>query len=103
MVVFLTDGVLRGEPEVLLNRESIFEAASREGLNRGVLVVHALQNAGAFKIIDGLAHRRSVLAGKEKLCLARSRNAEFGVLVNIAVSMTGDCNRLLPGAHIGLD
>ena len=103
VVVFFTDRILCGEPKVLLYGKRIFKAASCKRLDRGILVVHALQYAGALEIVDGFAHLGAVLTGEDKLGFSFAGDTEFGVLINIAVSMTGNRNRLLPGTYVGLD
>ena len=102
-VVLLHDGVLGGEPEVLLLGQSILEAGAGKALNGGVLVVGALQNAGALELVDGLALDATVHAGEDQLGLAGLVNAEFGVLIDIAVAVTGNRNGSGPAGDIGLD
>ena len=102
-IVLLGDGVFRGEPQILLGLDRILEAGMREGLNGGVLVVDALQDARALKVVDGLSKGIAVLAGEDELRLALFGDAVLGALVQVAVRMTGNGDRLLPVLHDRLD
>ena len=55
LVVVLGDGVLGGEPDILLHVQRVGEAAAGEGQNGVVPVVHGLQHAGAVEVVDRLA------------------------------------------------
>ena len=73
-----------------------------KGHNRAVLVVLSLKNAAALKVIDGFSELASVSTGEDKLCLAGGGDSVFCSLVNVAVSVTRDGDRLLPVANGGL-
>ena len=103
VVVFLADGILGGEPQVLFGGQSIVKAAAGKALDGGILVVGALQHTGALEVIDGLAHLGAVRAGEHQLGLAGAGNAELGALVHVAVGMTGNGDGLFPGLDHRLD
>ena len=103
VVVLLGDGVLGGEPQVLLGVQGELEAAHGETRDGGVQVVHALGHAGAVVLVHQLADLRAVVAGVHKLHLAGAGHADLGVLVHIAVGMAGDGDGARPVAHAGLD
>ncbi|MPM76148.1 hypothetical protein SDC9_123144 [bioreactor metagenome] len=103
MVVELADGVLGGKPQVLFRIQRVAEAAVRKRLNRGILVVHGLQHAGALEVVNRLAEARAVFAGKDQLGLALFRHAVFGAAVYVAIGVTGDCDGLFPVLDDGLD
>ena len=104
MVILLGNGVLGSEPYVLLGIESEVEAASCKALNGLVLVVKSLDNACAvLEIIDKGACFLAVLVGAYQLTLGALLHLHLGVLVNIAVSVTGNGDRLCPCGDIGSD
>ena len=70
MVIGLADGILGGEPQILLDTQGILEAGVGERCDGCVQVVHALQDARALELEDRLANLLTVLAGEDKLCLA---------------------------------
>ena len=104
LVIVLGDGVLGGEPHVLAHVQRIGEAAAGEGQDGGIPVVHALDDAGTLEIKDGLAGELlAVLIGEDHLGLARTGDAVLHGLVNVAVSVTGDGDGLLPAGDHRLD
>ena len=67
-----------------------------EGPYGAVLVVLSLQNAAAFKVINGSSLLPAAFTREKELCLAGLGNSEFGSLVNVTVGMTGNRDRLFP-------
>ena len=63
--------------------------------------MHALENARALEVKDGLPDLLPVLAGEDQLRLARAGNAHFAVAVHVPIGVTGDGDGLFPGAHGG--
>ena len=79
VVVLLGDGVLGGEPQVLPGVDGVLEAGAGEGGDGAVLVVLALEDAGALEVVDGLAEGPpSVLAGEDQLRLAGAGTPVLG-------------------------
>ena len=99
MVVLFGDGVLRGEPQVLPGVDGILETGARKRDDGAVLVVLPLEHAGTLKLIDRLAEVPAVGPGKDQLGHAGARHPVFGGFIHIAVGMTGNGDRLLPGLH----
>ena len=100
LVVVLGDGVLGGEPDILLHVQRVGEAAAGEGQDGVVPVVHGLQNAGAGKVIDRLAAQlRAVVVGEHQLRLSGAGDAVLHRLVHIAVGVAGDGDGLFPAGH----
>ena len=104
VVVFLGDSVLGCEPYILLLIERIVEARSREGSNGIVKVVHTLDDTVAVvKAVDQLTAFVAVLIGHTKLRLGTLFDDHFGVLVHVAVCVTGDADGLSPCRDVGGD
>ena len=103
MVVLLGDGVLRGEPQVLLGVQGELEAARGEAGDGGVQVVHALGHTGPVVLVHELANLGAVLAGVHQLHLAGAGHADLRVLVHVAVGVTGNGDGLDPVTHAGFD
>ena len=61
----------------------------------------SLQHAGALKAVYRLpvCGTAVVIAGENQLRLAGTGDAVLSRTVHIAVSVAGDCDRLLPGTH----
>ena len=62
-----------------------------------------LQHAGALKAVYRLpvCGTAVVIAGENQFRLAGTGDAVLSRAVHIAVSVAGDCDRLLPGTHNG--
>ena len=103
VVVLLRDGVLGAEPQVLLCVQGVGKAAAGKAGDRAVLVVGALQHAGALEIIDDGLLFGAVLAGKAQLGAAGAGHPELGALVHVAIGVAGDGDGLFPAAHRRLD
>ena len=103
VIVLFRDGVLRGEPDVLLDVEGVLEAAAGEALDGRVEVVHALGDAGAVELLHQLARLGAVCGGVHELHRAGTGNAQLRVLVHVAVGVTRDGDGLDPVAHARLD
>ena len=58
--------------------------------NGVVLVMYALNDTGAFEVVNGLAPLLAVFGGENQLRLALAGDAVFGVAVDIAIGMTGN-------------
>ena len=66
-----------------------------------VEIVHALQDAGALEVKDGLTDFLSVRSREHKLSLAGTGDHHLGILVDIAVGVTRDGDGLFPSADRG--
>ena len=99
MIVFFGNGILGGEPQILLCFQCIVETGSRKAADGAFQVMHTLQDARAVKFMDKFAHFLSVLSGKDKFRFSRTRNLHLCSLVHITVSMSCDGDRLLPCLH----
>ena len=104
MVIFFFYCFLRCKPDILLFVECKVEAGSCEAAYALVNIVKTLDNAVAsLEFVDKLACLVAVLIGHNEFCLAAVCNDHFGILVNIAVSVTGDGDGLFPCGDIGSD
>ena len=100
LVVVLGDGVLGGEPDILLHVQRVGEAAAGEGQDRVVPVVHGLQHAGAVEVVDRLAAQlRAVVVGEHQLRLTGAGDAVLHRLIYVAVGVAGDGDGLFPAGH----
>ena len=61
------------------------------------------QNTAAFKIIDGFAHLLALCIGNDQLCLSALRGTKLRRLIDIAIGMTRDGDRLFPVFDHGAD
>jgi hypothetical protein len=103
-VILLGDSVLAGEPEILLSLDSILEARVCEGLDRGILVVDALEDTRALEVINCLVEQLlAVLVSEYELACTLLRNSVLCSLVEVAVSVTCNCDRLCPVLDYWLD
>ena len=97
MVVLLADSVLGGKPQVLLPVERIVETGAGKGGNAAVEIVHSLNDAVRLgKIVNQAGFHRAVGLGDAKLRFAALFHDHFGVFIHIAVSVTGNADRLFP-------
>ncbi len=104
LVILLGDGVLGGEPQLLLGINGELEAGMGKGADGGILVVGTLQDAGTFEIINGLTEALvAVLVGEHQLCLAFGGDTVLGAFVDVTVGVTGDGDGLLPVANSRAD
>ena len=103
VVILLGNGVLRGEPNVLLDGKRVLEAAVGEALDGPVEVVHALHHARLLEVVHQLARLSAVFGRVDELHLARTGNAHLGIAIHIAIGVTGKRDGLGPVAHAGLD
>ena len=103
VVVFLGDGVLGAEPEVLLFIQCVVEAAAGKAADGSVLVVGALEHAAALEVVDRGGLLGAVRAGEAQLRLAGAGDAELGGLVHVAVGVAGNGDGLFPELDGGLD
>ena len=99
MIVGLGNGVLGGEPQILLGIQRIAEAGAGKAADGRVGVVHTHHNAFAAKVVDIGTGDGAVRSGDDQLRLAAGRSAQLGVLINIAVGVTRQGDRLFPGGH----
>ena len=102
-VIFLGDGVLGGEPQVLICAQGIVEAAPGKGLDGGRLVVLAGQHAVTLEVIDCLGLFAAKAGGHRQLRPGARLHLHLRRLVHVAVGMAGDGDGLLPGPHHGAD
>ena len=65
--------------------------------------MHAFDDARLCELMDERAGFGAICGRIDKLDLARSRDAHFGVAVDIAVGVTGNRDRLLPVGNDRLD
>ena len=100
MVIFLGNGILGGEPQVLLGINSISKAGSGKAGNGLFRIVDALKNSRSLKVMDQLSDLGSVLGGKYQLRPARSGHFDLRVFIDVPVSVAGNGDWLLPVAHI---
>ena len=103
MIVCLGDGVLCSKPQILLDAERIIEACSCKSTNGLVCVVHTLENARIRVFENSPALLPSVGISNHKLGSCRAFHSYLCVLINIAVCVTSDGNRLLPAGNERLD
>ena len=98
VIVGLADGILRGEPQILLDRQRVLEAGMGKGRNRRIQIMNALHDARPLEIENRLANLLPIRTREHQLRLARAGDADFRIAVDVAIGMTGDGNRLLPSA-----
>ena len=102
-VVDFCDGVLGGEPKILLRINSILEAGPRKRADAAFLVVFTLEDGGAVGFLDknGLLFAGCTLEGHGAFA-GLVRLETYG-LIHIAVGMAGNGDGLFPCAHDRLD
>ena len=102
-VIDLGNGILGGEPEILLRINGILEAGPRERADAAFLIVFALEDGGAVGFLDenGLLPAGCALEGHGAFA-GLVRLKAYG-LIHVAVGMAGDRDRLFPCAHDRLD
>ena len=101
MVILLGNGILGCKPNILLQIQTIVEASPCKTSNGIILVVQALNNAvGILEIKNQLTGFFAFCIGNNQFCLRTLLHFHFGVLINIAISVTSNCNRLCPSRNI---
>ena len=103
VVVFFGDGILGGKPQILLCVKCIVKAASRKALDGIAEIVLSLHHARTGKIVDQFSCLGSVLRRVDQFAFARSRNLHLARLIDVAVCMSRDRDRLFPVLHARLD
>ena len=101
-VVFLGDGVLCREPEVLLRVDSELKATVGKGADGLVRIVHALKDASALELVNYDFFLLSVGTFIYKFCNTLGRHAYFYALIYVAIGVTGYRNGLFPVFHDGM-
>ena len=103
MIIFLGNGVLSGEPQILLCVYCIGEASPGKAFDGLLRIVDALEDARSGELMNQLPDLDPVRPGEHQLSLARPGHLDLRILVHIAVCMAGDGDRLGPVLHIGHD
>ena len=103
MIVLFGDRIFCGKPEILLCGKRIIKACFCKACDRFVCIVHTLDHARTFKIVDQLYLLATILCSKDKLCFSCARYFDFGIFINITVSMSCQCDRLFPVSDTWLD
>ena len=104
VVVDLRDRVLGRKPQVLADFERVLEAAARKALDGGIEVVLTLHDAGAGEFVHQGAHLLAAVGRREdEFDATGAVDAHLGVLVDVAIGVTGERDGLLPAAHAGFD
>ena len=102
-VIDLGDGVLGGEPQVLLGVNGVLEAGPGKGADAAFLVVLALPHGGPVHLLHGNGLLRAALALKGHGTHAGLGGVQVHALIHVAVGMPGDGNGLFPVLHHGMD
>ena len=72
MIVFFGNGVLGGEPQILLRIYRIAEACSCKALDGFIGIVDTLNDTGSVEIMDQFTGLSAVCCGEYQLCLGLS-------------------------------
>ena len=99
MIVLLGNGILGGEPQVLLCVQGELEAGTGKGCDGIRHIELPLEHARAVKGVDGPAGLHPVDGGEHQLRRAGAGDLELGGLVHIPKGVAGDGNGGLPVLH----
>ena len=102
-VVDLGDGVLGGEPEVLLRVDGILEAGLGERADARFLVVLTLEDGRAVDLLDEDGLLLAGHAAEGHGALAGLVGGKAHGFIDVAVGVAGDGDGLFPVAHDRLD
>ena len=104
VVILLGNGILGCEPNVLMQIQTVVEACTGEACDGVVLVVQTLNDTiGILEVEDQLSGLLALCVGDNQLSLGALLYLHLGVLVHIAVSVTGNGDRCSPGRDIRLN
>ena len=103
MIVFFGNGVLGGEPQILLRIYGIAKACSCKALDRLIRIVDTLNDTCSIKIMDQFTGLGAVCCSKYQFCLTGAGYLDLSIFIHIAVSMTGNGNGLGPVLDIRND
>ncbi len=95
----LGDGVFGGKPEVPLGVQRILKAGFGEAADAPVKIMLPQNNAGSIKIVNQLALFSPVRFCHDQLRLCAGRNGPLDGAVQVAVSVPGNGDRLLPAGN----
>ena len=101
MVILFGDGIFCGKPQILLRIQRILKTCLCKAADRLFRIMYALKDSRSVKCMNHFPCLRAILCGKHKFCLPGPGHLYLRVLIYISVSMSGQCNRLLPVAHTG--
>ena len=96
VVVCFRNRIFRREPDVLFRAERVIEAGAREAADALVDVVHALNDARRAEVVDRPALLGAVRLCDDELRLCASGHGHLRILIDIAVCVAGDRDRLRP-------
>ena len=102
-IISLRDGILGSKPEILLGINGKLEAAVSKAADTLISIVHALDNSGAIERMNLYLLLLATLTLEHEFGCTWLISTKFHALVYIAVSMTGDGNRLLPVLYTRVD
>ena len=102
-VIDLGDGVLRGEPQILLRINGILEAGARKRADALFLVVGGLPDGGAVDLLHEKLLLLAALADERQRGGAGLGRVEVDRLIHVAIGMTGDGDGLFPVLYDGMD
>ena len=103
MIVFFGNGVLGGEPQILLRIYRIAEACSCKALDGFIGIVNTLNDTCSVEIMDQFTGLGAVCCGEYQLCLTGSGYFDLCIFIDITISMTGDGDGLGPVLYVGND
>ncbi len=95
-IISLRDGILGSKPEILLGINGKLEAAVSKAADTLISIVHALDNASTIEGMNLNLLLFAALTLEHEFGCTWLISTKFHALVYIAVSMTGNGDRLLP-------
>ena len=102
-VVDFGNGVLGGKNQILLHIQGVGHTAAGKAADGVVQIVDALGHARGGKIVNQLPALGPVFSGKYQLAFSRAVDLHLRGPVEVAVSVAGQGDGLLPGFYIRLD
>ena len=98
-IVFLRNGILCWEPNILIGVECKLEARVCEWTDRLICVVHTLNNAFSLEFLNNNFFFLTTSTFEHQLSCSWLVYTEFYTFIYIAISMTCNSDRLLPALH----
>ena len=88
MIVFFGNGVLGGEPQILLRIYGIAEACSCKALDRLIRIVDTLNDTCSIKIMDQFTGLSAVCCSKYQFCLTGAGYLDLSMVMGLVQFLT---------------
>ena len=103
VIILFRNRVFRRKPQILLRIQRIVKTAFCKACDGSLCVVHSLEHAGSFKLMNQLSCLCTVLGSKYQLCFPWTACFQLYRLIHVPIRMPCQRNRFLPVFHTRLN